>query len=49
MEYLQLWKVMAMAAAMVLIGRRSGSYGCAIQNDEKLETELIKILMVDLT
>jgi hypothetical protein len=39
---------MAMAAAMVLMGRRSGSYGCAIQNGEKLETEFIKIPMVDL-
>ncbi len=37
-----------MAAAMVLIGRRLGSYGCAIQNGDKLETELIKIPMVDL-
>jgi hypothetical protein len=39
---------MVMVAAMVLMGRRSGSYGCAIQNGEKMETELIKILMVDL-
>jgi hypothetical protein len=39
---------MAMAAVIVLMGRRSGSYGCAIQNGEKLETELIKIQMVDL-
>jgi hypothetical protein len=39
---------MAMVAVMVLMGRRSGSYGCAIQNGEKLETELIKIPMVDL-
>jgi hypothetical protein len=39
---------MAMAASMVLMGRRSGSYGCAIQNDEKLETEFIEIPMVDL-
>jgi hypothetical protein len=39
---------MAMAAAMLLKGRRSGSYGCAIQNDEKLETESIEIPMVDL-
>ncbi len=37
-----------MAAAMVLMGRRSGSYGCAIQNGEKLETEFIKILMAHL-
>ncbi len=28
---------------MVLMKRRSGSYGFAIQNGEKLETELIKI------
>ncbi len=33
---------------MVLMGRRSGSYGCALQNGENLETELIKIPMVDL-
>ncbi len=33
---------------MVLMGRISGSYGCAIQNGKKLETELIKIPMVDL-
>ncbi len=33
---------------MVLMGRRSESHGCAIQNGEKLETELIKIPMVDL-
>jgi hypothetical protein len=39
---------MAMVAAMVLMGRRSGSYGCAIQNGQKMETELIKIPMVDL-
>ncbi len=39
---------MAMAAAMVLMGRRSGSYGCVIQNGEKLETEFIEISMVDL-
>jgi hypothetical protein len=39
---------MAMAAAMVLMGRRSESYGCAIQNGEKLETEFIEIPMVDL-
>jgi hypothetical protein len=39
---------MAMVAAMVLMGRRSGSYGCAIQNGEKLETEFIEILIVDL-
>jgi hypothetical protein len=39
---------MVMAAAMVLMGRRSGLYRCAIQNGEKLETEFIKIPMVDL-
>jgi hypothetical protein len=39
---------MAMVAAMVLMGRRLGSYGCAIQNGEKLETEFIKIPMVHL-
>jgi hypothetical protein len=39
---------MVMAAAMVLMGRRSGSYGYAVQNGEKLETELIKIPMVHL-
>jgi hypothetical protein len=39
---------MAMAAAMVLMGRRSGSYGCAIQNGEKLEIEFIEFPMVDL-
>jgi hypothetical protein len=39
---------MAMAAAMVLMGRKSGSYGCAIQNVEKLEAEFIDIPMVDL-
>jgi hypothetical protein len=39
---------MAIAAAMVLMGRRSGSYRCVIQNGEKLETELIKIPMVHL-
>jgi hypothetical protein len=39
---------MAMAAAMVLLRGRSGSYRCAIQNDEKLETEFIEIPMVDL-
>jgi hypothetical protein len=39
---------MTMAAAMVLMGRRSGSYVCAIQNGEKLETEFIEIPMVDL-
>jgi hypothetical protein len=39
---------MAMAAAMVLMERRSGSYGGAIQNGEKLETEFFKIPMVDL-
>jgi hypothetical protein len=39
---------MAMAAAMVLMVRRSGSYGCAIKNGEKLETEFIEIPMVDL-
>jgi hypothetical protein len=33
---------------MVLMGRRSGSHGCAIQNGEKLKTELIEISMVDL-
>ena len=38
----------AMAAAMLLMGRRSGSYGCAIQNGEKMETEFIEIPMVDL-
>jgi hypothetical protein len=48
MEFLQLWAVMAMAAAMVLIGRKSGSHGCAIQNCEKLETEFSKIPMLDL-
>ncbi len=37
-----------MVAVMVLMGRISGSYECAIQNGEKLETELIKIPMVDL-
>jgi hypothetical protein len=37
-----------MAAAMVLMGRRSGSYRCVIQNGEKLETELIEIPMIDL-
>jgi hypothetical protein len=37
-----------MAAAMVLMGRRSGAYGSEIQNGEKLETEFIKIPMVDL-
>jgi hypothetical protein len=37
-----------MGAAMVLMGRRSGSYGCAIQNGKKLETEFIEIPMVDL-
>jgi hypothetical protein len=39
---------MAMGVATVLMGRRSGSYGCAIQNGEKLETEFIEIPMVDL-
>jgi hypothetical protein len=39
---------MAMAAAMVLLGRGSGSYGCAIQNGEKLDTEFIEIPIVDL-
>ncbi len=39
---------MAMAAAMVLMGRKSRSYGCAIQNGEKLEAEFIDIPMVDL-
>jgi hypothetical protein len=39
---------MAMVAAMVLMGRRLGSYGCEIQNGEKMETEIIKIPMVDL-
>jgi hypothetical protein len=39
---------MAMVAAMVLMGRRLGPYGCVIQNGEKLETELIKIPMVHL-
>jgi hypothetical protein len=48
MEFLQPWAVMAMVAAMVLMGRRSGSYECAIPNGEKLETELIKIPMVNL-
>jgi hypothetical protein len=38
---------MAIVAAMVLMGRKSGSYGCAIQNHEKLEIEFIKIPMVD--
>ncbi len=33
---------------MVLIGRRLGSYGCAIQNGEKIETEFIEIPMLDL-
>ncbi len=33
---------------MVLMGRRLGSYGCMIQNGEKMKTELIKIPMVDL-
>jgi hypothetical protein len=37
-----------MVAAMVLMGRRSGSHRCAIQNGEKLETEFIEIPMVDL-
>jgi hypothetical protein len=37
-----------MAAVMVLMGRRSGSYRCAIQNGEKLETEFIEIPMLDL-
>ena len=48
--FLQLWAamVMVMVAAMVLMGRRSGSYGYAIQNGEKLETEFIEIPMVDL-
>jgi hypothetical protein len=40
---------MAMAAAMVLMGRRLGSYGCAIQNGEELGTEFIEIPMVDLS
>jgi hypothetical protein len=39
---------MAMATAMVLMGRRSGSYGCVIQIGEKLETEFIEIPMVNL-
>ncbi len=39
---------MAMAAAMVLMERRLGSYGCRIQNGEKLETELIENPMVHL-
>ncbi len=39
---------MVMVAAMVLMGRRLGSYGCVIENGEKLETELIKIPMVHL-
>jgi ABC-type bacteriocin/lantibiotic exporter with double-glycine peptidase domain len=39
---------MAMVAAMVLMGRISGLYRCAIQNGKKLETELIKIPMVHL-
>jgi hypothetical protein len=34
---------------MVLMGRRSGSYGCAIQNGEKLKTEFIEIPMADLS
>jgi hypothetical protein len=37
-----------MVAVMVLMGRRSGSYGCAIKHGEKLETEFIEIPMVDL-
>ena len=37
-----------MAAAIVLMGRRSGPYVWAIQNGENLETELIKIPMVHL-
>jgi hypothetical protein len=48
MEFLQLWAVMVMASAMVLTRRRSGSYGYAIQNQKKLETEFIKIPTVDL-
>jgi hypothetical protein len=39
---------MAMTAAMVLMGRRSGSYGYAIQNGEKMKTEFIRIPMVAL-
>jgi hypothetical protein len=39
---------MAMAAAMVLMGRRSRSYGRVIQNGEKLETEFIEIPIIDL-
>jgi hypothetical protein len=39
---------MAMVAAMVLMWRRLESYGCTIQNGEKMEAELIKIPMVDL-
>ncbi len=37
-----------MAGLVVLMRRRSRSYGCVIQNGEKLETELIKIPMVHL-
>jgi hypothetical protein len=37
-----------MVEVMALMGRRSESYGCAIQNGEKLETEFIKIPMVDI-
>jgi hypothetical protein len=39
---------MAMVAEMMQMGRRSGSYGCAICNGEKLETEFIEIPIVDL-
>ncbi len=35
-----------MVAVMVVMGRISGSYGCTIQNGEKMETELIKLPMV---
>ncbi len=47
-KFLQLWAAMAMAVAMVLMGRRSGWYRCVIQNGEKLESECIMIRMVDL-
>jgi hypothetical protein len=42
MEFLQLWAAMAMVAAMVLMGRRSGSYGCAIQNGENWKQNSLK-------
>jgi hypothetical protein len=41
-EFFQLWAEVVMAAAMVLMGRRSGSYGCVIQNGKNWNQNSLK-------